>query len=88
MNGEKEYTDKLFEDIKHIDEKGNEYWYAREMMPVLEYKEWRKFDRVIKKAKEACTGSNHYLLDHFAFKDKMVSIGSNTIRKFTRFKNI
>ena len=86
MNGAKEYTDKLFEDIKHIDEKGNEYWYARELMPVLEYKEWRKFGRVIKKAMEACTGSNHCLLDHFVFKDKMVSIGSNTIRKIQDYK--
>ena len=24
----KEYTEKIFEDIKHIDEEGNEYWYA------------------------------------------------------------
>ena len=39
----KEYITKLFEDIKHIDENGNEYWLARELMKVLEYKEWRKF---------------------------------------------
>ena len=29
MNELKEYTEKLFEDIKRIDEKGNEYWLAR-----------------------------------------------------------
>ena len=39
----KEYTEKVFENIKHIDDEGNEYWYARELMPVLEYTEWRKF---------------------------------------------
>jgi DNA-damage-inducible protein D len=33
-----EYTEKIFDDIKHVDEHGNEYWYARELMPVLEYK--------------------------------------------------
>ena len=27
----KEYTEKMFEDIKHIDEKGNEYWLARQL---------------------------------------------------------
>ena len=54
MNEIKEYTEKIFEDIKHIDESGNEYWYARELMTVLEYKEWRKFDKVIKKAMESC----------------------------------
>ena len=38
----KKYTTKLFEDIKHIDENDNEYWFARELMTVLEYKEWKK----------------------------------------------
>jgi len=79
MNEIKEYTTKLFEDIKHIDLNGNEYWYARELMIALAYKEWRKFDKVIKKAMEVCTESNYYILDHFVFEDKMVSIGSNTI---------
>ena len=74
----KEYTEKVFEDIKHIDESGNEYWYARELMTVLEYKEWRKFDKVIQKVIYACNGSNYNILDHFVLEDKMVSIGSNT----------
>ena len=86
MNEIKEYTEKIFEDIKHIDELGNEYWLARELMKTLEYKEWRKFDKVIKKAMEACIGSNYYTLDHFVFEDKMVSIGSNTIRKIDDYK--
>ena len=34
---------KTFEDIKHIDENGIEFWYARELQLVLNYKEWRKF---------------------------------------------
>lgn len=29
MDKIKGYTDKIFEDIKHIDKEGNEYWYAR-----------------------------------------------------------
>ena len=74
MNEIKEYTEKVFEDIKHIDENGSEYWHARELMKILEYKEWRKFNKVIQKAMEACTGSNHYTLDHFVFEDKMVNI--------------
>lgn len=48
------YDNRTFEDIKHIDENGIEYWYARELQKVLDYKEWRKFENVIKKAKEAC----------------------------------
>ena len=86
MNEIKEYTEKVFEDIKHIDENGNEYWYARELMVVLEYKEWRKFDKVIKKAMEACTGSNYYTLDHFVFKDKMINIAKGAQRRIQDYK--
>ena len=86
MNEIKEYTEKLFEDIKHIDENDNEYWLARELMKVLEYKEWRKFNKVIQKAMEACDGSNYSILDHFVPKDKMVNIGSNTTRKLQDYK--
>ena len=86
MNEIKEYSEKVFEDIKHIDENGNEYWLARELMEVLEYKEWRKFNKVIQKATEACKRSNYYILDHFVLKDKMVNIGSNTSRNIKDYK--
>ena len=86
MNEIKEYTEKVFEDIKHIDENEIEYWEARELMEVLEYKEWRKFNKVIQKAMEACDGSNYYIFDHFVLKDKMVIIGSNTSRKIKDYK--
>ena len=55
-------------------------------MKVLEYKEWRKFNKVIQKAMEACNGSNYYILDHFVLEDKMVSIGSNTKRNIKDYK--
>ena len=45
------YNNQTFEDIKHINENGIEYWYARELQLVLNYKEWRKFENVINKAK-------------------------------------
>ncbi len=57
---------KTFEDIKHIDEFGNEYWYARELQVALEYKQWRRFEQVIDKAKEACKNSNINTFEHFA----------------------
>ncbi len=50
MNGIKDYTEKIFEEIKHIDENGNEYWFARELQKVLEYKNWRNFNKVIDRA--------------------------------------
>lgn len=44
------YTNNTFENIKHIDDYENEYWYARELQKVLEYKDWRNFQKVIDKA--------------------------------------
>ena len=81
---------KSFEDIKHIDENGIEYWYARELQIVLNYKEWRKFDGVIQRAKKACINSSINELDHFVEADKMVRIGSGAERmqkdyKLTRY---
>ena len=51
MNNINNYTEVIFEKIKHIDEEGNEFWYARDLMVVLEYKESRKFEGVIKRTK-------------------------------------
>ena len=75
-----------FESIKHVDEFGNEYWCARELMKVLEYIEWRKFNNTINKSKEACVKSNYNILDHFVGADKMVNIGSKTSRKVKDYK--
>ena len=82
----KEYTEKIFEDIKNIDENGCECWYARELMPVLQYTLWQRFSNVIKKAMETCKNSNYNVLDHFISADKMVNIGSNTLRKISDYK--
>lgn len=71
----------MFESIKHIDEDGNEYWLARELQKVLEYKDWRYFDAVIEKAKIACQNSRISDIDHFVVDNKMVNIGSGAKRK-------
>jgi len=52
-----EYTERIFEDIKHVDEKGNEYWYARELQIVPNYKEWRNFFKVLNTAIISCLNS-------------------------------
>ena len=69
-------TEKDFESIKHIDENGVEFWYARELMIVLEYKQWRRFEQVIERAKEACKNSNISIDDHFADVGKIVKAGA------------
>ncbi len=51
--------EKIFEEIKHIDEEGNEYWEARELMPILGYSKWENFNNVIRKALVAYKNSNN-----------------------------
>ncbi|MDE5587058.1 MAG: hypothetical protein K2I72_01650 [Bacilli bacterium] len=81
MNEIELYKEKNFDDIKHIDEYGNEYWEARELMLVLEYSKWENFHQVIKRAMIACETSNNVILDHFPKFGKMVEIGSKTKRE-------
>ena len=86
MNEIKEYTDKIFEDIKHIDENGNEYWLARELGKIIEYGEYRKFLPSINKAMISCKKSGQNVENHFVQMDVMVDIGSNAKRKLNDYK--
>ena len=72
MNEIKEYTEKLFKNIKHIDKEGNEYWFARELMPLFEYTKWERFSNTIENAKIACKKSGNDINDHFPRVGKMV----------------
>ena len=90
MSDLREYNISMFEDIKHIDENGIEFWYARELMQVVEYSKWGNFIKVINKAKESMKSINISVLDHIADVGNMVQIGSNTERmiddmKLTRY---
>ena len=86
MNELEKINETIFESIKHVDEDGNEYWYARELQKVLEYKRWDKFYNVIESAQVACSISNNNVLDHFSQVGKMVDIGSNTSRNIVDYK--
>ena len=76
----------LFEQIKQIDENGNEFWYARQLAKVLEYTDFRNFTGVIKKAKEACVNSGQEVSNHSVEANEMVSIGSGAEREMPSFK--
>ena len=70
----------IFDNIKHVNEYGQEFWYARELQPVLEYSQWRYLKEAIERAKTACGNSGQNVADHFAEVRKMVDIGSNAKR--------
>lgn len=76
----------IFEQIKKIDDKGYEFWSARDMAKVLEYSEYRHFLPVIERAKEACINSGFQVADHFEDILEMVSIGSNAEREVESVK--
>ena len=77
---------KSFEEIKKIREDGTEYWNARELSEVLQYKKWENFSKVIDRAKLACNNSGFEVQDHFPGVKKMVEIGSNTIRELLDYE--
>lgn len=59
---------------------GIECWSARSICPLLGYADWRNFVKAIDKAKESCVHAGEDVLDHFVDANKMVEIGSKTIR--------
>jgi DNA-damage-inducible protein D len=69
-----------FEAIRHIDQDGNEYWFARQLASLLDYVQYRNFLQVVQKAKDACRNSGHPEPDHFADVSNMVEIGSGAYR--------
>lgn len=83
-------TEKNFESIKHIDENGVEFWYARELMEMLEYSKWGNFIKVIDKAKKSCENSNNTIFEHFADVGKTIKMPKNAEKtiedmKLTRY---
>lgn len=69
-----------FEAIKSQNDAGIEYWSARVLAPLLEYKEWRNFQKVIAKAISSCEASGQSVPDHFVETNKMVELGSGANR--------
>lgn len=74
-------NESLFEDIKHINEYGQEYWSARELMPVLQYAQWRRFNETIERAQEACVSSGNAALEHFANVGKSSPMPNGGVRE-------
>lgn len=86
MNEIEFYKEKTFDDIKHIDEYGNEYWEARELMPLLEYSKWENFHQVIKRAMIACETSNNNVKDCFPEVRKSIISGKGRESQIVDYK--
>ncbi len=82
---ETNYTESLFESIRHVNEYGQEFWYARELSKVLDYKDFRNFELTIFKAMESCENSGFKISDHFGEVTEMVTIGSGAQRGFKSY---
>ena len=73
-----------FEQVRQEDERGNEYWSARDLAQVLGYTQWRNFRYAVEKARTACENSGHAVSDHFADSSKMIEAGKGAQREEQR----
>lgn len=83
---ENNYSKSVFENIKYVDDYGNEYWYARELSKALEYKDWRNFLKVLNKAKEACKNSGLNIEEQLVEVNKLSKRNNNAIANIQDYK--
>lgn len=86
MNEISKYNEIIFENIKHIDDYGNEYWYARELQSALGYKKWDKFCNVLDNAKNACENSKAVVSDHFIEVNKIIELANGANRNILDYE--
>ncbi len=75
-----------FEDIKHVDENGEEFWLARELQVALEYAEWRNFSKSIDRAMLSCKNSGYEIFDQFVEVNKLIEHGKGGKRSLIDYK--
>jgi DNA-damage-inducible protein D len=85
-NIDDKHNNKIFEDIKNIDEYGNEFWYARELSKILEYTDWRNFLKVLNKSKKACENSGFNVDEQLVEVNKLSKRNNNAKVNIQDFK--
>lgn len=83
-NAKKE--NQTFEDIRHIDENGIEYWYGRELQKILEYNKWENFEKVINKAMIACENTGISVTEHFPDVRKTIKMPKGAEKEIKDYK--
>lgn len=81
-----EKENKTFESIKHIDENGTEFWYAREIMNILEYSKWQNFEKIIEKARISCENSEISAFEHFTNVGKTIKMPKGAEKEINDYK--
>ena len=75
-----------FNSIRQLDDNGQEFWFSRDLQLILEYAQWRNFQKVIERAMVACKNSNNSISIHFAEVSKNVDLGMDKSKKVKDFK--
>lgn len=70
-----------FEELKRLNEHGAEFWSARDLQPLLDYTQWRRFEDAIKRAITSCEQSGNKAGHHFAGAGKMIETGKGASRE-------
>jgi DNA-damage-inducible protein D len=76
----------VFEQIKHIDENGNEFWMARQLSKLLDYTDFRNFSSVIVKAIVACKNSGHHPNEHLVEANEVLVGGNQAKQTYSSYK--
>ena len=79
-------SESLFEQIKHIDENGIEYWQARQLSKTLGYSDFRNFIKVLQKAAKACEQSEQQLSDHLVEFNEVIDAGKGAKQSYPSYK--
>lgn len=77
---------KSFETIKKIRKDGTEYWNARELSKVLQYKKWENFSKVIDRAKLSCLNSRFEIAEHFPEVRKTIEMPKNATKEVVDYE--
>ncbi len=75
---------KNFEEFAH-EEKGVEFWYARELQNLLGYERWENFENAVNRAKIACENAKQKLSDHFRDVTKTIPMPKGATKKISDF---
>jgi len=85
MNNLENHSTQTFEQIKQVDDKGNEFWYARPLAKILDYADFRNFIKVVNKAVLACESSGNNASDHVVEVNELIKSGKGATRTLPRY---